>query len=323
MSQVDAMTATAIRWYLWGALSLCIVWVDRRLPLKSNSLVVRLVAHIPISFVFICIHTGLYYWLHFAFHLPVNASVAGSALDILRRALARPSNVVYWMILAAHLMFEYDQTQRDQQLRAARLEQLLSESQLRALRSQLQPHFLFNALNAVSAYVVSNPRKARLMLEQIRSLLQLSLVHHDTQEIRLEQELSFLRRYLDLQQVRFPGRLEVRISADSSVLNALVPTFVLQPLVENAVHFGIARSSKKGAIEVTAQRINGSLALRVRNDGPGLPPGWSLEKTAGVGLTNTRARLRTLYGESKQQFSVLMDPEGMVCVDIMVPFHSA
>jgi two-component system, LytTR family, sensor kinase len=168
------------------------------------------------------------------------------------------------------------------------------DARLAALRSQLHPHFLFNSLNAISAYIDGSPRTARLMLERVGDLLRLSLEHYEAQEIPLHQELTFLEKYLELQRMRFEDRLDVRIQMDPDTAGALVPTFILQPLVENAVRHGVASHHKKGIIEVKAVRSDGHLDLSIRDDGPGLPYGWTMASCTGVGLSNTLQRLDAL-----------------------------
>jgi LytS/YehU family sensor histidine kinase len=142
---------------------------------------------------------------------------------------------------------------------------------LNTLRAQLNPHFLFNALNTISAYVERNPRVARRMLEQLGDLLRMSLDHSEDQEIALEQELAFLDRYLAIQKVRFEDRLDVEMSVDPLALDGLVPTFVLQPQVENAVRYAISPRNSRGIIRVAAKREGQTLRLQVQD--PACPPG--------------------------------------------------
>ncbi len=142
---------------------------------------------------------------------------------------------------------DYQSDLKDREIRTSGLERQLSEARLATLRSQLDPHFLFNTLNSISAYVESAPRQARLMIEQLGDLLRLSLEHADRQEIPLECELTFIDRYIQLQLVRFADRLDVHVRVDPEVMNAAVSTFLLQPLVENAIHHGTSKLSARAS----------------------------------------------------------------------------
>jgi two-component system LytT family sensor kinase len=325
ITPIEALKMSAARWYVWAVLSYVIVAVDRRLPVKEDSLAIRFVAHIPISLFFIGAYTYLNYWFSVLIHAPIDAAVmtANGPLNALGRAFARPSNLVYWVILVTHVVWTFERNKAEREIRTATLERLLSDARLNTLRAQLHPHFLFNSLNTISAHIESNPRAARLMLEHMGDLLRMSLEYHEAQEIPLDQELAFLEKYLELQKMRFEDRLEVKICVDSSALGAFVPTFILQPLVENAVRYGIASRHEKGMIEVEASRSNGSLHLIVRDDGPGLPMGWTLSKSAGIGLSNTRERLAGLYGKGQQGLEVRNAPDGGVRVELTMPFHAA
>jgi LytS/YehU family sensor histidine kinase len=203
-------------------------------------------------------------------------------------------------------------------VRTAELERLLAQSRLEMLRTQLHPHFLFNALNAISANVESAPRTARWMLEQLGDLLRLALDHAEDQVIPLQRELAFVDRYMKLQKIRYEDRLDVVLDVDPLALHALVPTFILQPLLENAIRHGIATRSTPGQIEIQAWCEGERLHLSVRDDGPGLAADWDLERCAGVGLSNTRERLRRLYGDG-QSFHIEAPVGGGVQVDLRLP----
>jgi LytS/YehU family sensor histidine kinase len=162
---------------------------------------------------------------------------------------------------------------------------------------QLNPHFLFNSLNAITVLVRDqNTRDASRMLELLSGVLRQVLQSEKRQEVTLDEELRFIEKYLAIEQVRFSDRLQVLWSIDSNVRNALVPEFILQPLVENAVRHGVAKRSEAGLIEITGRESNGELVLSVRDNGPGYITG----SESGVGLANTRARLETLFGDAAQ-----------------------
>jgi two-component system LytT family sensor kinase len=217
---------------------------------------------------------------------------------------------------------DYQNDLKDREIRTADLERSLSEARLATLRTQLDPHFLFNTLNSISAYVESAPRQARLMIEQLGDLLRLSLEHADEQEIALERELLFVDRYIQLQLVRYADRLDVRVRVDPEVTSAAVPNFLLQPLLENGIRHGTSKLTAAGTIEVSAWRSGERLHLRVRDNGPGLPAGWTLERHIGIGLSNTQARLEQLYGKGEYSLEVAPDDERRgTCVDVTFPYR--
>ena len=230
---------------------------------------------------------------------------AGLARDASRRYRARKEQ-------AARLAAE-----------AARLEAQLAEARLDALRRQLDPHFLFNTLNAISSLVERDPRGVRRMIARLSDLLRHSIEGGGEAEVPLERELDLLQRYVDIMQVRFQGRLEVTVSADGRARAALVPNLVLQPLVENAIKHGVAAVPGAGRVWVAAEVRGEELVLTVRDDGPG--PGPSAEREGGVGLRNTRERLAQLYGE-RGRFTLRPAGEpaaGGAVAEIVIPYRPA
>ena len=206
---------------------------------------------------------------------------------------------MYFTMLGCIYAFTYYAEARERETQQARLRAQLAEAKLGALRMQLHPHFLFNSLNAITVLIRDhNTRDASRMLELLSSLLRQVLQSETRQEITLNEELRFVEQYLAIEQVRFSDRLQVKWSIDPQVLDALVPGFILQPLVENAVRHGVAKRSKAGTIEVWARTEDSDrLVLGVEDNGPGYQPESATE---GVGLANTRARLETLFGDAGQ-----------------------
>lgn len=311
------------QWYIWGFLAPLIIVVDKRLPVPREALFRRALWHIPIGAVFTGLFLYLESWSEALLGLrPDGLTLSPQVLVDGWRGGFHWNLLIYWVILGAYCAYDYYSRYQERRVREAELETLLAESRLDNLRAQLHPHFLFNALNAVSAQIENDPRGARRTLEQLGELLRLSLDHSESQEIPLEQELAFLDRYLAIQKTRFDDRLDVSIDADPDALDALAPTFVLQPLVENAIRHGVALRSLKGSIAIEARRENGSLRLRVADDGPGLPRGWSFERDAGVGLRNTRERLRRLYN-GDHSFHIAAEPGSGTAVEMTLPYRAA
>ena len=321
----DALKAAIAQWAPWGLLSVGIYWVNRVLPVARDALFKRLLFHVPLSLVFTVAYTYLNYGIIVTLDSPVDANwLGGSVLETATRVTYRLGTFVYWAVVAMCVALDYQNESNERQLRNAQLERLLSEARLATLRTQLDPHFLFNTLNAISAYVESKPREARLMLEQLGDMLRMSLENADEQEIPLERELSFIDRYIQLQLVRFGDRLAVDVDVDPDVLGMAVPTFILQPLIENAIRHGVSKVTREGRIDVRAWRDGDTLRLAVEDNGPGLPRGWTMDRNAGIGLTNTQARLRHLYGEPDHRLSVgAAGPGGGVKVEINLPCRAA
>jgi len=216
--------------------------------------------------------------------------------------------IIYLGVLAAGLARAYSLRYRARREQAAELQARLAEAHLDALRRQLDPHFLFNTLNAVSSLVERDPRGVRRMIARLSELLRYNLEAQDGPEIPLRQELELLGRYLDIMQVRFQGRLDVRQRVADEALEALVPTMVLQPLVENAIRHGIEKLEAGGRIAIEVAPENGELVLRVSDNGPG-PSSGPREDGGGVGLRNTVARLEQLYG-GRGRFTLLPSADG-------------
>lgn len=220
---------------------------------------------------------------------------------------------------------------RENQTRESQLETQLALAQFHALRAQLHPHFLFNALNAVSSLIHSDPQRADRMLARISDLLRTAIATASQPEIPLIDEMEFNKRYLEVERMRYGHRLEVRIDIPGETFNALVPNMLLQPLVENAVRHGIAPHSGKGRVEVQASRQGNQLCIVVRDSGTGFDvdgeyptedasmSGISSGNARGVGISTTRARLHKLYGEEHEL--KLVNITGGFEARVSVPFH--
>jgi LytS/YehU family sensor histidine kinase len=223
----------------------------------------------------------------------------------------------YGFVLAWGYVHEYFTAVRRRDLAVARLEAELARAQLRALKAQLQPHFLFNTLHAVTVLISRDKEAAIRMVMRLSDLLRMTLVDAERQEAPLADELRFLRLYLEIEQTRFRERLEVVWDVPVGLERAAVPTLLLQPLVENALRHGIEATVTGGRLIVAAARSNGRLVLRVSNDGPGLgAPGGA----DGVGLASVRGRLERLYGGG-QRFQLTEPSPGLVEASVELPFR--
>lgn len=227
--------------------------------------------------------------------------------------------IFYVSILAIGFVLDSRERIVQQQAETARLNEQLSRAQLDAIRHQFEPHFLFNALNAVSALVRENRNDDAVnMIAGLGDLLRRVLQDSDRQQVPLGEELDLLDKYLAIQKVRFSDRLRVDANIPADLLQTQVPSLILQPMVENALKHGIAKRAQGGAIRIAAARSNGHLRLTVFNDGPPLSTDWQT-KGSGVGLSNLVTRLRGLYGD-RFEFSLTNSERSGVLASVSVPY---
>jgi hypothetical protein len=230
--------------------------------------------------------------------------------------------VLYGMILLINHVLDAREQLALQQTESARLSEQLSKAQLSALRRQIEPHFLFNTLNAIAGLVREKRNDAAVnMIVGLSDFLRRVVEDSDRQQVPLGEELEFTHKYLDIQKARFAERLQFSVDVPRELLPAQIPSLILQPMVENAVKHGIARRVQGGAIRITASRSNGTLTVRVYNDGPSLPVGWETSQS-GIGIVNVRTRLQNLYGD---QFELSMQNQqpGGVEATVSLPFVSS
>jgi len=235
--------------------------------------------------------------------------------------------LIFFMVVAVLHAALYNRDLRARQLREADLGARLARAELNLLRMQLQPHFLFNALHTISALMVSDVPAAHRVVATLGDLLRSSLDLTARQEMPLRDELAFVGRYLDIQQARFRHRLAVETEADEAALDGLVPSLVLQPLVENAIRHGIEAHAGQGCIWIHATRAADRLVITVRDSGStgrGSPPASAVDNgvpAGGIGLANIRSRLAQLYGDA-QTFRAGRELDGHFAVAITLPFHT-
>jgi two-component system, LytTR family, sensor kinase len=313
------------QWWSWGLLSWVIVAVDQRLPFSSRQPIRRIVAHLFLSPLFTAVYLYLVAAVLAAMQLaPWSRIMNGQLLLNAIRGMFLWSVLVYWLIVGVWQAYLYHQRYLSGELRMERLERSFSEARLNALRMQLDPHFLFNALNTISAQVEREPRLARQMIEHLGDLLRLSLENKDRQEVPLAEEMAFLEHYLAIQRIRFGDRLRFATEIAPEVKYAMVPCLVVQPLVENAIRHGLSSRATGGAVVVSARRAAGQvtdrLEIRVTDDGVGLPPGWTIETSAGLGLSVTRERVMGLHPDGGSRFAIRRLHQGTEAL-IVVPLR--
>jgi two-component system LytT family sensor kinase len=293
----SAIVFAGALWLVFGALTPIIYVLARRYPLRREAIVRTVLAHLTGALV-LCVA-----WASTGVSLALLLNRRPSQESLTRYYVSwiltnLPWSVfMYFTVLGCIYAFTYYREARERESQQARLAAQLAEARLGALRMQLNPHFLFYSLNAITVLVRDqNTRDASHMLELLSGVLRQVLQSEKRQQVTLDGELGFIEKYLAIEQVRFPDRLQVRWSIEPVVRDALVPEFILQPLVENAIRHGVAKRSEAGLIEITGRSSDGEVVLSVRDDGPGYRP----MSNTGVGHANTRVRLETLYGKAGQ-----------------------
>jgi len=304
---------------LWGLLVPFLLAADRRLPLSDKQLPLRVIAHMVMSVPFVSIHVAIQVVAEYQFN------------DAFWNPFRIPGNTYYYFlggmihyfaVSGAIIAYRYYSRYQTTQLNLLQVQKRFLEAHLHNLRMQLEPHFVANALNAISSEVDVNPSRARQLIENIGVLLRLSHEYKDRQLIPMVEELAVLDHYLAIQKVRFGERLNVRMRIASNAKYAMVPAFLLQPLAENAVRHGLEPTLLKGLITISARRIDGYLRIRVLDNGAGLPRGWQLhETTSGQGLTITRERLAAIYRGEKVYLNVAPRRRGGTEVQISIPYR--
>lgn len=306
---------------IWGAMVLVVIRSLKRYPLGDFSTWPRWAFHLGLSLAFSVVGLATAFAIGQLFHGFPTAPKA-----VLWHQFAR----FFWryfhlafmdfvIAIGAYTAVDMYRRFKARELQSSQLEARLAQAQNEALRTELQPHFLFNALHSVSALIDRDPAAADRMLSRLGDLLRQTLDLSGKQEVSLRQELAILQNYIEIQRIRFLDRLQVRVECPEPLMEAQVPSFMLQPQVENALKHGLAKRSGSGLIVIRARAESGHLLLEVEDDGCGLsdfPP------RQGVGTSNTKARLELLYGED-QNFELLPVPSGGTLARIRLPLHDA
>ena len=279
---------------VWALVTPGIMWLGRRFPVVGPRWPQHVALHLAVSITFVFLQDiGYAYLLSHIWRETRTVMTVALQLFVV---WALSDGLLYWMVLVVTYAVDQYRRFRERELTASQLETQLVQADLQALKMQLQPHFLYNALHTIGSLVRTGDREnAVRVVAGLGGLLRLVLDHAAQQEVPLKQELDFIRSYLEIEQIRFRDRLQVTIHADPDVLDAKVPHLILQPLVENAIRHGIAPHLFASKVTVAARRANGRLELVVRDDGPGTGVGDTARP--GIGLSNTRARLTRLYGD--------------------------
>ena len=318
-SWTTALRAGLVDSYLWAFSTVVIFWLARRVPLERGRLIPAIAVHLVAAILLALART--------AFKIELAQHLFGSR--------PRPFGLVFWGSSSINVLYYtlllgiahgilYYRRYREEQRTAERLTAGLTEARLQALKMQLQPHFLFNTLNAISALIPAEAQPARRMVARLGDLLRIALEHEETQEVTLREELAFLEPYLEIEQARLGNRLAVTMQIAPETLDARVPHLLLQPLVENAIRHGIAPRIEPGMVIISATRTadHRFLHLEIRDDGPGVERDNRARTRKGVGLANVQSRLEQLYG-GEHGFALENHSEGGVVVKISLPFRGS
>ena len=315
-----AVLTQAPQWAVYALLTPAIFALGRRLPLGGRHVARNVPAHVLAALVVGALYAAVATFGTLSFSPYPQTRGAGQVWVSWYLSALPLTMLTYFGVVGVGYALAYFAESRRREIEAAQLGAQLAEARLGALRMQLHPHFLFNSLNAVTVLARDGdgPGVVR-MLEHLSELLREVLRTDRAHEVPLAEELSFARRYLAVEQVRFSDRLEVSWRVDDGLVGERVPSFILQPLVENALRHGIAPRSAAGRLEIGA-RVDGDgmLELWVQDDGAGLPADWSGREDHGVGLSNTAARLAQLHGE-RAALALAGVPDGGTRASIRLP----
>ena len=312
-----------VLFYLWGVFSPLILRFCRRFRVEFRRLSIRnLMVHVPAIVLFSAVHETLllailwsitpstrgelttitdYYARHFGY---------GFYIDLIIASL---------IVIGAHALLYYNDF-RASELQQSSLKTQLAQAQLRALKMQIHPHYLFNTLHSISSLVLEDPTKANSMIAQLGDFLRLTIENSEQQLVTLKEETEFLRCYLDIEQVRFGDRLTVVFDLEPQTLSAQVPHLILQPVVENAIQHAIAPRAARGYINIEAKRLDSFLRVAISDNGPGISSNGFLPSKKCVGLANVRTRLAQVYGPDFR-FELTNNGNGGLTVTMEIPFH--
>ncbi len=319
-------------WLLWAGLAPVVFLFTRRFPIDRERWFLNSMLHIVACVALTIAHRAIYliigWLLHVAAYRDLTSIPDLYSSDILFNL---PTGFMsYGTIFLISYVIDYYRRHQEEELKISRLKAELAEAklqvteaQLQALKMQLHPHFLFNTLNSISALLDEDAEAADQMLARLGDFLRMTLQNSGAQQVTLQEELEFLRCYLEIERVRFQDRLTVTMNIDAETLEARVPNLILQPIVENAIRHGIVSRIAPGQIEISAILTGDALQLRVKDNGPGLGSvdgGRAIVKE-GLGLANTRARLGRMYGAA-HKFEMSDAPEGGLQVTLTIPFEN-
>ena len=307
---------------LFAILTPFVIVVSRRFRLTRDRWFLPLLAQVAgyglFSFAWAILRVSL-----FAIHISKTGALAPPSMTVVYDFWVSNFEDALWMyfpIVCITYAVLYYQDSRTRQLTESQLQTQLAKAQLSLLQAQLHPHFLFNTLHAISTLMNRDVAAARSMIVRLSDLLRLAMQSVAVQQVTLKRELEFVDNYLEIEKIRFQDRLTVQLDIAAETLDALVPNLLLQPLVENAVRYGVAMQPGRGWVRIASRREKTKLVIEIDDSGPGISDQLFPQKE-GVGLSNTRSRLTRLYGES-QKLELVNQPERGLRVSVVIPFET-
>jgi hypothetical protein len=321
LTLVEILASQLLIWLPWGFWSTLIAAVADRVPFERGGITKAIATHLPLSALVVLAQIVVISKVAGAFGMMEPRGLE-STIVIGIRQYGDLLMVVYWAVVGTHAGLRWHARWQEESVRAARLREDLATASLQALRAQLNPHFLFNALNSVVTLIGRDPAAARAMLVRLSELLRATLSAGDAQETTVAQEVALVARYLEIEEVRFADRLTVRWTLDPVTNDLLVPAFTLQPLVENALRHGLGRRQGPGVVEILARADGSMLELTVRDGGPGPVSPVPARGGAGIALSNLRARLERLHGAAAT-LQLIARPDGGTDAVVRVPARRA
>lgn len=312
-----------INYGLWGFLVPFVYYFSQKYPIfrtgASNTIKIKaLLASFGLAFFHEAFSNVVWFLPQYIFDIdPITEDVFDHIIGMFPSAFISRL-IEYWIIFAVFTAIDYQRKYRNKQLQLAKLENQLSGAQLNALRLQLQPHFLFNTLNTISSLMEISTKDAQRIISKLGNLLRTVLEKNKRNKTPLREELAFIKSYLDIEQVRFSDRLEIEYDIDNSSLDVLVPSLILQPLVENAIKHGFSNRSEDGKIVVSTERKGSYLELYVADDGIGTERSMENLLASGIGLKNVKERLELLY-KSDFQMDIQSRIDGGFKIVLQIP----
>ncbi|MBZ5719320.1 MAG: histidine kinase [Acidobacteriia bacterium] len=300
-----------------------VIWITGKADFRRTRVLSSALIHVCGFFCFVAVQSSLRVGL-FAVHDPTTFAVIPRSFSLMESMFwffLNDDVFIYFPIVGMTIGYQYHRQSQDRELAESKLQAQLARAQLQILKMQLHPHFLFNTLHAISTLVGKDPKQAKKMIALLSDLLRMAIDYGSTQEVPLKEEVEFVAKYLEIENVRFQENLTTSFEIPPDTLSALVPNLLLQPLVENAVKHGVCALARGGRVEVSAEHRGGQLVLRVRDNGPGIPA-TARNGSNGLGLKITRARLEQLYG-SNQSLRLENLSSGGLSVSIQIPFRTA
>ena len=289
---VDSLYLQMTWSYLWALATPLVLWAAARLPIEKNSWLSSSLLHIPISILLSVFLTALGHialWLYWSY--PAGKPFSFPYLTRFIIGNFSEGIGIYLLIALTFYAYHYYRRYREGQLKLFSSKPSYHTHSCRPCKMQLHPHFLFNTLHSISALLTKDVEAARKMITRLGDFLRLTLENSGSQEVTLKQEMEFLTCYLEIERIRFQNRLVTRMDLGDKTLDAKVPNLILQPIVENAIRYGIAPRSTRVLLEIEAKQLNGKLRIQVRDNGPGLPNIESQNQVKkGLGLANTETR---------------------------------